>query len=175
MELQPIIDENLFEKVLMEPAEVLQGEKDISLDIVSGYATDGMAKYHMKKLDDINILVSRIRVVVGIEYRLDTGEWLASDKTPFKEINITYEGIKCDLRFIQQYHAKVYVWLAGGTPEFAFLGSANYSKTAFDLGQERRIEAMIEADPDQAHRFFEKAWHKRDASEATCLKVGEAD
>ena len=165
--MAPIIDENLFERVLLKPAKDLKGLKDISLDIVSGYVTDkmAMAKRHMQKLHDNKTPVSRIRVAVGMEEIWNTHDlkYLTEnyDLGCLEERNL-YGDIKFECKIPhQKYHAKVYVWLAGGVPLEAFSGSANYTEKGIDpQGYKKQIEAMTETDPDQAYRFFKNAWHE---------------
>ena len=155
-----IIEENLFEKVLLEPAKELQGFKDVSLDIVSGNVTEDMAKEHMDALHTNETPVSRIRVVAGM---LETGGWRESTlrrlEMKIVESNL-YGGIDFNVRISGlPYHAKAYVWLAGGNPLVAFLGSANYTLQGFGRKKTRQIEAMVDCIPaDEAHRFFKKAW-----------------
>ena len=160
-----LITDELFETVLLKPAKDLKGFKglkDISLDIVSGYAEVEMAKRHMRKLDDNNTPVSSIRVVVGMDEIRGTEDlkYFAKkyDLGCLKKRNLSWRTISS-----QKYHAKVYVWLAGGVPLLAFSGSANYTKAAFNVdghsSETRQMETMVEINSaDEAHQFFEKAW-----------------
>ena len=48
-------------------------------------------------------------------------------------------------------HSKIYLWERGGNPFRAFMGSANYTQTAFSAA---RKELLIECNPDSAFEYF---------------------
>lgn len=170
MKLQPIIDKNLFEEVLIKPAKWIFQKKlfdppEVSLHIVSGYAKADMAIRHRNELG-IPVI---IHLVVGMmkSPSLDLDE-LTEKVSGWRNPDFRCRKSSDD----EDHHAKVYVWYENGVPTYAFCGSANYSLSAFGLkchvdpktGKSiRRIEAMVRTDPIPANLFFEKAWSKGQA------------
>ena len=157
MKLQPIIDKNLFEEVLIEPAKQLaEFPEKSTLHIVSGYAGKSMAERHMDALRNQGLRVS-IYLVAGVKNQDENEKLLRlANDTPHFHFRKSTRNI----------HAKVYVWLAGSLPLDAFCGSTNYSLAAFDLKGARetpegsQIEAMVRTDPIPANLFFDVYWKK---------------
>ena len=106
------------------------------LQIVSGYATPAMASWH------INEIAETLRGTSPIEITLLIG------MTNFDGISMTaHNGFKNIVarnntpgqsNFMCQYvtegapvHSKLYLWERAGEPFKAFMGSANYTQTAF--------------------------------------------
>lgn len=138
-------------QVLIEPAQ--QGAD--RLCIVSGYATPSMAAWHMQNLKDNGILPIHIDLIVGM-CTVD-GLSVISHKG-FQDIITTYNSIPHYPQFNCQYvyqgagvHSKLYIWLKDDQPVAAFIGSANYTLTAFSR---KRREVLNQCDPVEALSYF---------------------
>lgn len=131
-----------------------------TLRIVSGYATHAMAVTHYLA---IKRLAKRLKKTLPLDIDLVYG-MAGSDGvskanhsgfislTGHKEF--AYDGnFKCSyVKKPKSVHSKVYVWCRGDAPVKAFIGSANYSETAFKVPN--RTETLAECDPDSAYDFF---------------------
>lgn len=143
--------DNLRKQVLIDP--IRQGAD--KLCIVSGYATPSMASWHIQALDELKYDPINIDLIVGmcpIE-----GLSIYSHKG-FLDIIETYNKIPNYSQFNCQYvyegapvHSKIYIWLKDGKPLFAFMGSANYTQTAFSKS---RREILIKCNPDIAYQYY---------------------
>lgn len=112
--------------------------------ILSGYATSAMAFHHLQQASKINNKF-KIKLLVGM-CPVD-GISLGNHKAFQKLVNEDYSN-----RFLCNYvyrnhpvHSKLYIWNKKDKPFKAFLGSANYTQTAFVLGKQR--ELLSECDP----------------------------
>ena len=134
-----VIAKNLFQEILLAPARTGADE----LLIVSGFATASMAHVHLDEIE------SRVRLVYGMAP--SAGVSLADDSM-FKQLK-QRGRFNCHYRVESPpVHSKVYVWMSHGSPEKAFIGSANYTQSGF-FGTHQG-EAMMEADPEQALSYF---------------------
>ena len=139
---------NLFENVLIEP--VIQHDADRLL-IVSGYATPSMADWHLSKLIEQNKQIS-VDLIVGMTKRDGIERAQHQGLQKISQTGIAGSSLAC--RYIVQgspVHAKTYLWLKGNNPIKAFMGSANYTRTAFS---NRQVEALSECSPDVVNDFF---------------------
>lgn len=139
---------NLFENVLIEP--VIQHDADRLL-IVSGYATPSMADWHLSKLIEQNKQIS-VDLIVGMTKRDGIERAQHQGLQKISQTGIAGSSLAC--RYIVQgspVHAKTYLWLRGNDPIKAFMGSANYTRTAFS---NRQVEALSECSPDVVNDFF---------------------
>ena len=128
-----MLDSNLFERVLLEPAKNAN-----RLVIVSGYASAGMAERHLQELSNLQITLTVGMVRQGIN---------TVQHQAFKKIS-------ADSPFVCKYwggnqpiHAKVYAWSKDDSPTVAFAGSANYTNNGFS---NRQKEVLTEVDADKA-------------------------
>lgn len=142
---------DLKESVLIEP--IRQGAT--SLCIVSGYATPSMASWHLKTIREAKLSPIEITLLVGM--------------CPEEGLNMNYHSGFCDIvnynsnllgysKFKCQYvyeglavHSKLYIWLKDNTPFLAFVGSANYTQTAFS---NKRKELLEKTDPVESYHYF---------------------
>ena len=139
---------NLFENVLIEP--VIQHDADRLL-IVSGYATPSMADWHLSKLIEQNKQIS-VDLIVGMTKRDGIERAQHQGLQKISQTGIAGSSLAC--HYIVQgspVHAKTYLWLRGNNPIKAFMGSANYTRTAFS---NRQVEALSECSPDVVNDFF---------------------
>lgn len=141
-----MIQKKLFETVLIEPVT----HSCDSLHIVSGYASATMATRHYEELEKlkknvhVNLIVGMCPIDGIVRNNHDLFRELVSDKYP----------TLFDCRYITKgkpVHSKVYVWMKGREPACAFIGSANYTQSAF-FG--RIEEVMTPCDPFLAHAYF---------------------
>ena len=131
--------EDLFQKILIEPAE----DGATELMIVSGYATASMADRHLRKLAERLDNEIRIQLVYGMAF--SDGVSLTDDSM-FKRLESEF-SFSCFYQ-VEPFpvHSKVYVWLLDGKPQNAFVGSANYTQGGF-LGNYKYREVMAEVNP----------------------------
>ena len=146
-----IYTKDFRELVLLDP--IRQGAE--CLKIISGYATHTMASWHIKEISDKKRNPIKITLIVGM--------------CPFDGISeAVHEGFKSIMSrngtphqsdFLCQYiiegvpvHSKLYIWERNGTPFLAYMGSANYTQSAFSR---KRRELIQECDPVEALAYFE--------------------
>jgi hypothetical protein len=125
------------------------------LKIVSGYATHTMASWHLTEIASRFQNPINLTLIVGM--------------CQYDGLSISvHEGFKslvadCSLpnksRFTCQYvfegapvHSKLYLWQKEGAPFCAYMGSANYTQSAFSSA---RREIMTACDPHKAFEYFD--------------------
>lgn len=142
---------NLAKRILFEPLQLGVNK----LYILSGYATPNMASWLIKNLKEFNPNPIDISLIVGM--------------VPFDGLSISvHEGFKELQREGNRYpavryyqcsyvyestpvHSKIYIWLRDDTPVVAFVGSANFTQSAF--GEERK-EYMVECNAADAYQYY---------------------
>lgn len=141
-----MLTENLFEKILIEPAK----QNFDTLYIVSGYASATMVSRHLDHLNRCKREV-RIQLIVGMAIRDGISE---KDHKGFRELASEYKDvfICCYVASNPPVHSKTYAWCKGDIPRLAFVGSANYTQSAFSTS---RREAMIEDDAERVRNYFD--------------------
>ncbi|MCY4655441.1 MAG: NgoFVII family restriction endonuclease [Gammaproteobacteria bacterium] len=145
-----MINENLYQKVLLQPAE----EGATQLLIVSGYASSSMAYRHLAELKKIPgwDTTTNVHLIYGMS--TTEGVSLIHDNM-FHKLQREENGFRCFYRVDRpSVHSKVYIWMNGDTPIKAFVGSANYTQRGF-LGVGQQMESMTEADPQEAFGFYQ--------------------
>lgn len=134
-----ILKENLFEEVLVRPAE-----KFDELCIVSGFATPAMGAHQLDVIKErfdrndvhINLIVGMTPSPSGISKPHHKNfVKLAGEKDIF---NCSY--LKATAK---PTHTKLYCWLKNGVPQEAFLSSANYTLNAFKRFQDEIYQIKI--------------------------------
>ncbi|MFA6172810.1 MAG: restriction endonuclease PLD domain-containing protein [Kiritimatiellales bacterium] len=137
---------NLFDTILLDP--ITQGAD--KLCVISGYATAAMAFRHLQRACDLRPSI-HIELIVGM--CPSDGLSLGNHRGFQKLVSQDYaDNLTCSyLVEPPAAHSKTYVWLRNNTPVNAFLGSANYTQTAF-LGAQR--EAMCACSPELAYSYF---------------------
>lgn len=137
----------LYQKTLIEPAK-----NSSELLIVSGYATAAMSFHHMSDLINSGNEIS-IRLIVGMTKR--DGIDIANHNTFVKLMEDEFSDMfKCSYVHIDKpVHSKLYLWRSKDNRDNAFMGSANYTQTAFN---ERHYEILTQCDTKKALEYFEK-------------------
>jgi len=139
---------DLFDKVLIQPAQ--HGANQ--LYVVSGYATAAMAFRHLEDLKKNNHQ-PKVELIVG----MTPADGLSrSNHKGFQKLMQTVytEGFSCRyLTEIPPVHSKIYAWFNDDKPVCGFVGSANYTQTAFGKNQR---EVVTESDPQQGFEYFQE-------------------
>lgn len=139
-----MLTNDLYQKVLREPLS--QGNDELA--IVSGYGSAAMVRRHLSESENAGLSVN---LVLGMTRKDGLPR---ADHNAFQELE---NAGRLSCRYIIEppdIHAKVYLWLNGGAPTVAFLGSANYSHSGFSAAQ---LEAMEAVDPEEAYHFYTQA------------------
>jgi len=138
--------------VLFDP--IKQGADN--LKIVSGYATHTMASWHITEIEAQGFDPISITLIVGM-CKFDGIS--VSAHNGFNSLvsgnrSVRQSKLKC------QYvvdgtpvHSKLYLWEKNGFPFIAYMGSANYTQSAFSVSRRELIESCS---PDDAAIYFEK-------------------
>jgi len=155
-----VTDFDLFNNALVAPR--VSASLPDSLKIVSGYATHAMAVSHYLAIKE---LAHRSKVTLPLNIDLVYGMAGADGVSKInhrgflslqQHTEFEFDGaFRCS--YVQKprsVHSKVYVWCRGEEPVRAFIGSANYSETAFKIPN--RTETLAECDPTSALAFFSK-------------------
>lgn len=143
-----MITSDLFQQILIEP--VLN--ECNKLLIVSGYASSAMAFHHLTELNNMVQENINVNLIVGM---CSIDGISLSNHSGFREImtNEFPDCFECSYRTaLPPIHSKVYIWLADEEPRFGFIGSANYTQTAFN--ERKQNEAVILCDPEEALEYF---------------------
>ena len=144
-----MITEDLYSTVLLEPAT----QSSDVLYIVSGYATASMASRHVQSLKQLKKNV-KIELIVGMVLQDGLS---VKDHTGFRDLVGTSGGAFSCRYVIERpiVHSKVYTWHSGGNPKLAYVGSANYTQSAFST---RRREALAEANAALTTDYFKEIY-----------------
>ena len=143
--------ENFRDRVLLAP---IRNGAD-KLMIISGYATHTMASWHITEIASQNLSPIEITLVVGmcvfdgISTAVHEGfKDIMSRNDTGNQSNLlcqyVYKGVPV--------HSKLYLWEKGGCPYCAYMGSANYTQSAFS---QMRRELLHECDPNEAFTYYE--------------------
>jgi len=126
------------------------------LKIVSGYATHTMASWHIKEVAEPKRKLNPIKITLCVGMCSFDGVSLAVHEG-FKDI-MSKNNMSHQSSFTCQYviegapvHSKLYLWERNEKPFKAFIGSANYTQTAFSRS---RRELIKECNPEQALAYF---------------------
>jgi phosphatidylserine/phosphatidylglycerophosphate/cardiolipin synthase-like enzyme len=141
-----MLTDNLFDSILIKA--VKNGCN--RLFIVSGYATAAMAFHHLNVIKKLNPKVT-VELIVGMTAQDGLSE---SNHHGFQYLmNKEFKGsFKCSyIAKLPPVHSKVYVWFKDDKPMFGFVGSANYTQTAFNNNR----EVMAECSPEECFAYFE--------------------
>jgi hypothetical protein len=143
-----MITNNLFNHILIQPAL----EENNKLLIVSGYATAAMAFHHITELNNIGRTDIEIKLIIGMS---STEGISVGNHNGFKKMMSDFEGrFQCSYRISNPpTHSKMYLWLMNEEPKISFIGSANYTQTAFN--ERRQKEALTQCNNHDALTYFD--------------------
>ena len=145
-----LLTENLFQQVLIEPAELFEADRMLA---VSGYVTANMAYKHMEQLNSLRLHPS-IHVVAGMVPAQGMNRAHHERFVSFSQEGIHGCSFSCKYAVSDNpVHSKVFIWMKDESPVAAFAGSANYTARGFG---ENQNEIMIHADPNAALKYYER-------------------
>lgn len=149
---ETVTNKDLFNYALIKPR--FSPKAPNTLRIVSGYATHAMAARHL-----IEMTSRRQNLCVDLIYGMAGSDGVSKiNHLGFLSLEnhqeFAYEGsFSCSyVKKPKSVHSKIYVWCKDETPVQAFIGSANYSESGFNLPS--RTETLAECDPVSALDFF---------------------
>jgi hypothetical protein len=148
MSINQLISENLFERVLLEPAK--RGARE--LFVLSGYASASMVTKHIEVVSKELSVDLSIDLHIGMSGRdgLSRNTLLGLQSIPRQ---IGDRSFNCTLSARgESNHSKIYVWCDDSGPKEAYLGSSNYTQLGFGLSQASRShkEICVAVDPVSA-------------------------
>jgi hypothetical protein len=124
-----LITDNLFERVLLEPAK--RGARE--LFVLSGYASASMVTKHFEVVAKELSVDLAIDLHIGMSGRdgLSRNTLLGLQSIPRQ---IGERTFNCSLSVRgQSNHSKIYVWCDEKGPKEAYLGSSNYTQLGFGI------------------------------------------
>ena len=142
-----MITDDLFNQVLIEPVK----EGANQLYIVSGYATSAMASYHLNAVINLEKEIE-IKLIVGM---CPSDGLAVNHHRGFRELTEQEFPSLFECSYIMDpppVHSKSYAWFRDDKPICGFVGSANYTQTAF-LSTQREI--LSECNPLDLLKYFE--------------------
>ena len=139
---------DLFNNILLNP--ISHGADH--LYVISGYATAAMVFHHINyvRKQDSDIQVD---LIVGM---CPNDGLSVSNHQGFKKLVKDDFFRKFECSYIMNrpaVHSKVYIWTKENKPVFGYLGSANYTQSAFLYTQK---EAMASCNADQAFTYYQE-------------------
>ena len=139
-----MITENLYKKVLIEPAS--NGCRE--LYIISGYSSATFLRRHIEDLNKIDSCI-KINLLIGMnQNRNDHSAYLNIKNLQNDRFRgFYYSGTP-------QVHSKTYSWIKNQVPAIGFSGSANYSQYGFF--SDKQQNQMTDDDPITIRNYFEK-------------------
>ena len=143
-----MLSDKLFKKVLVDPVSAGADE----LFIVSGYATSAMAFHHLNNLKTELHKDVKVNLIIGMCILDGLSE---SNHLGFKKImdEDFKDNFTCSyIMNMPPLHSKVYSWCKGKVPIVGFVGSANYTQTAF---YEKQRECLVETDSAKCLKYFQ--------------------
>lgn len=146
-----ILDTELYNKVLLAPIQLGAEE----LLIISGYATSAMAFHHLKSIEQFSKEI-KISLIVG----MSSFDGLAlSNHRGFQKIATSeYKNLfTCSYIYTPPpVHTKLYIWLKNNSLFKSYIGSANYTQTAFSNKQREALVECHESDVLNYYHSIEK-------------------
>lgn len=122
------------------------------LYIVSGYATSAMAFHHLNELNNHGSTNVALKLIIG----MTSSDGISfGNHRGFRQImsNDFAGRFECSYKInTPPIHTKLYLWFENDIPRFGFLGSANYTQTAFNTA--RQGEAFTECQVYEALDYY---------------------
>lgn len=142
---------NLRDTVLLNPLTLGAD----TLKIISGYASDTMASWHIKRVSEQFHCPLKIVLIVGMSRTEGINETLHNGFKDLMAANDLPYHSTLSCQYVCEgapVHSKMYLWERQGQPIKSFIGSANYTQTAF-FGGKREI--MVESDLLESQHYFQ--------------------
>lgn len=140
-----LITDNLFERVLLEPAR--RGARE--LFVLSGYASASMVTKHFEVVSKELAVDLAIDLHIGMSGRdgLSRNTLLGLQSIP-RQIGGRTFNCSLSVRGASN-HSKIYVWCDEKGPKEAYLGSSNYTQLGFGISATALThkEVCVEVDP----------------------------
>jgi hypothetical protein len=145
MATEKLIADNLFQKVLLEPAK--RGASE--LFILSGYSSASMVTKHFETATKELSIDLSIDLHIGMTGRdgISRNTLLGLQSIPRQ---IGGRSFNCSLSVTgSSNHSKIYVWCDENGPKEAFLGSSNYTQLGFGISASASThkEVCVAIDP----------------------------
>ncbi|GAA5521508.1 NgoFVII family restriction endonuclease [Aliifodinibius salicampi] len=147
-----VLEKDLFKKILIDPAN-----NSDELCILTGYGSAAMAEYHLTKLVELDLFPS-VNLTVGMTPLSGID---SVNHECFQEYT-QRESDNFGCRYIikgDPVHSKLYIWLSGGEPREAYIGSANYSQVAFVENESNfynQHELLVSSPPEEALTYYNR-------------------
>ncbi|MDC1315787.1 NgoFVII family restriction endonuclease [Alphaproteobacteria bacterium] len=138
-----MITENLYEKILIDPATSGCNE----LFIVSGFSSATFLSRNFEDIKGINSSL-KINLLIGMHQKRNDHSAYLNIKNLFGD---RFEGYY--FSGTPQVHSKTYAWTKNGVPKIGFSGSANYSQYGFFNSKQQN--QMTEDNPIAIKNYFE--------------------
>lgn len=147
-----LISTALYKKVLINP--MIENCAIDRLLVVSGYSAAGMGVRHVKDMIGLrgSSPAPKVQLLCGMTTESGIGKEVHAG---FVDL-CTNQHLGFSCKYLvkgEAVHAKVYVWCIGDKPVVAFVGSANYSQSAFRAANTRR-EVLTECSASMAYEFY---------------------
>ena len=162
--MSSLLREDLFKEVLLKP---LSSSDANIIRIVAGYATPAMVSYHLEQLKKIERDEVKIEILIGMSVQDGI---FSPYKTGFEKLATDHANFDC--RYIvtgTPVHSKAYVWYSNERPVCGFIGSANYTQTAFLNGKQREILGNFK--PEECKSYFDSIYP--DTADIDDYRVGD--
>lgn len=142
-----MITKNLYQTALIEPCS--QGADE--LRIVSGYATSAMASRHIGDLQEVNPSV-KISLLVGM---CPTDGIALGNHRGFQ--SIVSANFACGyITSPPPVHGKLYIWYKKKQLLTSFIGSANYTQSAFFNRQREILSEFVDEEVTHYYELLER-------------------
>ena len=152
MTTRHLITDNLFERVLLEPAR--RGSSE--LFVLSGYSSASMVTKHFETASKELSIDLAIDLHIGMTGRdgLSRNTLLGLQSIPRQ---IGGRSFNCSLSVMgKSNHSKIYVWCNDKGPQEAFLGSSNYTQLGFGISASASThqEVCVAIDPTAGFEYI---------------------
>jgi hypothetical protein len=146
-----LITDNLFERVLLDPAR--RGASE--LFVLSGYSSAAMVTKHFEVASKELSIDLAIDLHIGMTGRdgLSRNTLLGLQSIPRQ---IDGRSFNCSLSVLgKSNHSKIYVWCDDKGPKEAFLGSSNYTQLGFGISSSASThkEVCVAIDPTAGFEY----------------------
>lgn len=143
-----MIIDNMFNRVLIDPALTKQAD---TLNIITGYSSPSMVSHHFE-----NIKKKQLRVQLNLIIGMTPFDGVTfRDHMAYKQMmeGFFLNDFFCSyVKEMPAVHSKVYIWLKKNKPICAYIGSANFTQSAFI--KPSQMEVLGEVASNAALSYF---------------------